>query len=241
LKRFWHEARLLEEQGTYSIALDGKPMRLPNGPPLTLTRRALAEAVAAEWQQAGGGHGGDWSVEDLPLTRLAATAEHRIAPDPAPTAAALARYAEHDLLCYRAAHPEELAVRQHHAWQPWLDWAATTHGARLTITHAVMPVAQTADALAALHAATARLDPFQLTALGVLVPAYGSLVLGLAVAAGAIPALDALRLAMLDELFQEAKWGEDADAIARRAYVVADVGQAARFMELATKDESTSF
>ncbi len=234
MKRFWHTVTLLEQNGAYSIALDGKPMRLPNGPPLTLSRRALAEAVAAEWRQAGGTQGGEWSMEALPLTRLAATAEHRVAPDPAPTAASIAKYAETDLLCYRATHPEELAIRQHHAWQPWLDWAATTHGARLTITHAVMPIPQPQQALATLHAATAALDPFQLTALGILVPAYGSLVLGLAVAARAIPALDALQLAMLDELFQESKWGEDAEATARRTHVTEDVAHAARFLEVAT-------
>ena len=62
-----------------------------------------------------------WS--DVPLTRLAGTAQERIAPDPEPVVLELARYGEADLLCYRAEGPEALAQRQHAQWQPWLDWA----------------------------------------------------------------------------------------------------------------------
>ena len=50
------------------------------------------------------------SFADTPLTRLAGTAQQRIAPDPAPTIDAIARYAESDLLCYRAETPEELVA-----------------------------------------------------------------------------------------------------------------------------------
>ena len=45
--------------------------------------------------------------------------------------------------------------------------------------------------------------PVQLVAMGVLVPGFGSLVLGLAVVQRHIPATEAHRLAILDETFQE--------------------------------------
>ncbi len=233
MKRFWHTASVVENQGGYSINLDAKPMRLPGGPELRLPRRTLAEAVAAEWQQAGGAHGGNFTLEDVPLTRLAGTAQHRIAPDPAPTAQALARYAETDLLCYRAEHPEALVVRQHHAWQPWLDWASRQFGARLVITAAINHVAQPDEALASLTKAVASFDAFQLAGLGILVPAYGSLVLGLAVAHGQLTAADAHLISLVDELFQESLWGEDADALARRQHMARDIAIAGRFMQLA--------
>ena len=233
MKRFWQEAKVVQQDGHYAVQLDGRPMRLPNGPALRLHRRALADAIAAEWQHAGGAVGGAMDFSAVPLTRLAGTAQDRIAPDPAPTVAAIARYAETDALCYRAAQPEGLLIRQHHAWQPWLDWAAQAHGARLLVTNNLMPVAQTPETLAALHAATAALDSFLLTGLSVLVPAYGSLVLGLAVAAGRLTAADAHDLSMLDELYQEQLWGEDAEATARRANIARDVENAARFMALA--------
>jgi chaperone required for assembly of F1-ATPase len=232
MKRFWRSATAEQRDGSWQIMLDGKPMRLPGGPVLRLEHPALAAALAEEWHAAGGQVGGIVAMEDVPLTRLAGTAQHRIAPDPAPTVAALARYAESDCLCYRAAHPEVLAVRQHHAWQKWLDWAATSYGARLVITHGIMAVQQPEQACAALAAAVGALDAWRLAGMGILVPAYGSLVLGLAVAAGRLSAAEAHTLSVLDELFQEEKWGQDADAVARRGHVVRDVTNAERFMRL---------
>ena len=52
--------------------------------------------------------GGEMTFTDTPLTRLAGTAAERIAPDPAPTVDAIARYGEFDLLCYRAETPPAL-------------------------------------------------------------------------------------------------------------------------------------
>ena len=229
MKRLWSSASVTCTDGLYSVALDNRPMRLPGGPLLRLRQRALAGAIAEEWQAAGE----TMTADDVPLTRLAGTAQARIVPDPAPTAAALAAYAATDLLCYRAEGPEALIVRQHREWQPWLDWAEATHGARLAWTSGVMPIPQHADALAALHEAVAALGPFTLAGLGVLVPVLGSLVLGLAVAAGGLAPDAAHRLSILDELFEEEMWGLDAEAGRRRANVARDIADAARFIALA--------
>ena len=234
MKRFWDHASLgPDEEGGHAILLDGRPMRLPGGAVLRVGPRPLAEAIAAEWQAAGRGRDGEMGFADTPLTRLAGTAQERIAPDPGPTVAAIAAYGESDLLCYRADFPPALAEAQHRAWQPWLDWAALRHDAVLRVTIGIMHTAQDTQALAALRAAVARADAHRLAGLGLAVPATGSLVLGLALAEGAISAEDAAAAAALDELFQARQWGEDAEAAARRARVGADIALAARYMSLA--------
>ena len=93
-------------------------MHVPGGRKLVVQSETLARAIAEEWQAAGGQKGGEMTMEDVPLTRLAGTAQGRIAPDPAPVADALAKYAENDLLCYRAERPLPLVVRQAREWQP---------------------------------------------------------------------------------------------------------------------------
>jgi chaperone required for assembly of F1-ATPase len=233
LKRFWTDASVAVQGSVHTIELDGRPMRLPGGPLLRLRQRALAEAIAAEWQAAGGQKDGLFDASDVPLTGLAGTAQDRIAPNPHPVIDAIAAYGATDLLCYRAERPDALVVRQQREWQPWLDWAAAAYGARLVVTSGVMPVPQDQGALAALRSALAAHDPFALAGLGVLVPAYGSLVLGLAVAAGRLEAEAAHRLSILDELFEEELWGEDSEASARRAHVARDMRDAARFLRLA--------
>ena len=240
MKRFWDSATVVCEGAVYAIRLDGRPMRLPGGPVLALHSEPLARAIADEWQVAGGGKGGVMSAEDVPLTSIAGTAQERVAPDPASTVATLARYAEADLLCYRAPAPEALRQRQHEAWQPWLDWAAAVFGTRLRVTNGVLHVAQPPESLAGFRRALDPRPAFELAGLGVLVPALGSLVLGLAVADGALAAVDAHALSILDEVFQNKSWGEDVEAAARRRIVAADIGHAARFIALSRPEADAS-
>ena len=232
MKRFWDDATANPVDGGHAILLDGKPMRMPGGDVLLVPHAPLAHAIAAEWQSAGGGKGGQMSFSDTPLTRLAGTAQHRIAPDPDTTADAIARYGESDLLCYRAESPQPLVQRQAQEWQPWLDWAAQRFDAPLRVTAGIRHVRQHKDALAALRRVVFAMDAYALAGLGIAVPSMGSLVLGLALAEKHITAGQALSLSMLDELFQEEQWGPDDDGVARRANVATDLALADRFIRL---------
>lgn len=233
MKRFWDTASVSADDGGYRVLLDGRPMRLPGGVVLAVASAPLARALAAEWQAAGGAKGGEMSFADTPLTRLAGTAQERIAPNMVANVDTLATYGGSDLLCYRADRPRALVERQAREWQPWLDWAARELDAALLVTSGIRHVSQPEGALRALHRAVAQYDANVLAGLGIAVPALGSLVLGLALAAGQLDGPSAHALGALDELFQEEEWGADADAVKRRAHVGADIDLAARFMALA--------
>lgn len=232
MKRFWDQVTVEADQHGHAILLDDRPMHLPSGRVLRVRPAALAEAIAEEWRSAGGAKGGEMSFTDTPLTRLAGTAQERIAPDPAPTIDAIARYGESDLLCYRAGTPQELVKRQTREWQPWLDWAARTFDAPLRVTTGIVPIKQHRDSIAALRHAVSRLDHYALAGLGIAVPALGSLVLGLALAARELDGPTAHALGALDELFQAEQWGEDTEAAQRRMAVEADLTLAARLIAL---------
>jgi chaperone required for assembly of F1-ATPase len=233
MKRFWDQVTLTSDGEEHRILLDGKPIHLPNGGVLRVGPPALAAAIAEEWRLAGGAKGGDMSFADTPLTRLAGTACERIAPDPAPTQDAIARYGETDLLCYRAEIPRALADQQTRSWQPWLDWAALTFDAPLRVTTGVVPVRQHHDSINALRRVVGGYDPYTLAALGIAVPALGSLVLGLALAEARLDAAEAFTLGALEELFQAEQWGEDEEAAHRRRMVAADIALAERMIRLA--------
>ncbi|MBI4182537.1 MAG: hypothetical protein HY521_00905 [Proteobacteria bacterium] len=228
-RRVYKQATAEPAEGGFAVALDGRRVATPLNAPLVLPTRALAEAVAEEWRR----QGETLDPGDMPLTRLAATAIDRVAPAPDETIAALMRFAETDLLCYRAREPASLSARQRALWQPLLDWADETLGARLAVTDGVLPVRQPAAALAALRAALARYPAMVLAALGHAVRASGSLVIGLALAEGRLDARAAASLAELEEEFQNERWGEDGEALARRRRVGEEVGEAARFLALA--------
>jgi chaperone required for assembly of F1-ATPase len=236
VKRFWDTASVDWTDQGHTILLDGKTVRLPSSKPLVVGPARLARAIAEEWQAAGGAIGGEMSFKDTPLTRLAGTALERVASDPAPTIDAIARYGETDLLCYRAETPPKLVHRQHQQWQPWLDWAALAYDAPLRVTSGVGYVKQHHDSIAALRRAVAALDIHALAGLGIAVPALGSLVLGLALAAGEMDAQTAYTLGALDELFQSEQWGEDYEAVDRRTSMLADIMLAARYIDLTRGD-----
>jgi chaperone required for assembly of F1-ATPase len=102
----------------------------------------------------------------------------------------------------------------------------------MRVSTGVAYVKQHRGSVAALRSAVAAFDVPALAALGVAVPAMGSLVLGLALAEGRMDAATAHALGALDELFQAEAWGEDAEAAARRAAIAADIELAERFLQL---------
>jgi chaperone required for assembly of F1-ATPase len=228
MRRFWTSADIVADGAAWHIVLDGKPVRLPGGPVLRVHHEKLALAMAGEWQATGA----EMTFEDVPLTRLAGTLQERILPDSRPVIAAVATYGEVDLLCYRAEQPAALAQRQDRLWQPWLDWAAERLGAPLLTGTGISYVRQAPESLAALRKAVEVLPAAALAALGLVVPATGSLVLGLALAAGEVDAETVHGLALLEELFQAEFWGHDPEADARRDRIAADIKLAERFMRL---------
>ncbi len=235
MKRFYSEAAVAPDQigsgvafGTFTVALDGRPIRTPAKRSLTLASQALAQAIAAEWQA----QKDEVRPQTMPLTKLASTAIDRVRDRPGAVVDEIARYAETDLLCYRAEGPEELVARQHTTWQPLLDWAAERFQAHLQVTTGVVPMAQAPAAVAALRAAVAAHDAMVLAALQTATAATGSAVLGLAVAEGHIDGEAAWQASQIDETFQLEKWGEDGEAAERRAALRAEIVAAARFIDL---------
>jgi chaperone required for assembly of F1-ATPase len=234
-KRFWTEVSVSEAEGGYAVMLDARRVMTPGKIPLTLPSRAMAHAIAAEWAA----QAGEIKPLTMPVTRAANSAIERVRPQRAEVAAMLAAYAETDLICHRAETPEALAQRQAEAWDPLLDWAEQSHGARLVPTKGVLPIAQPTPALQALNDHVAGLDEFHLTALHDLVTISGSLILGLATAAGAIEVDRAWSLSRIDEEWQIAQWGRDEEAAAMAQNKRAAFHQARNFWEMAAPDRAS--
>jgi chaperone required for assembly of F1-ATPase len=222
-RRFWTEAQVVPADGGFTVQLDGKAVRTPLKAPLLVPTKALAEAIAAEWQAVQGKV--DPSV--MPFTRTANSAIDKVAPQHAEVADMLAAYGGSDLLCYRATGPEELILRQAQGWDPLLDWSAAALDAPLAATTGVMHIPQDRASLAALSDAVHALSPVQLAAFHDLVALSGSLVLAFAVTRGRLPAAEAWTLSRIDENWQIELWGEDEEAaemaaIKRSAFLQAD-------------------
>jgi chaperone required for assembly of F1-ATPase len=203
-----------EVEGGWALLLDGRGARTPAKNKLVAPTRALAEAIAAEWA----GQGAIVDPTSMPMTRLANSAIDGVAKTLAETHADIASYAGADLVCYRATAPEALVAIQAEAFDPVLAWAEEALGVRFILSAGVTHVTQPEPTLAAVRATIdAYENPFAVAALHGLTSLSGSALLALAVARGAWSAGDAWRAAHVDEDFQIRQWGEDDEAMARRA------------------------
>ncbi|HWA49137.1 MAG TPA: ATP12 family protein [Dongiaceae bacterium] len=227
-RRFYKSVTVQQGEGGWHVLLDGKVLRSPAKLGFALPTRALADAIAAEWDA----QGEKVDPHAMPMMQLAATAVDRIAGDRERVVAETAAYAGSDLVCYRADAPAELARRQEEAWQPLVGWAAERYDVALNVTTGIVAVTQPSHALTTFRRVLEAADLHALTALATLTGAAGSLVIALALAEGRLTADQAAAAALLDELFQAEKWGSDPEAEARRAGVRRDLTDGLRFHRL---------
>jgi chaperone required for assembly of F1-ATPase len=228
MKRVYRKVETGPVDGGWGVTLDGRTLRTPATQSLVLPSAALAAAIAAEWEA----QQGDIRPPTMPLFRLAATALDRTSLQRGLVIRDTTNYAGTDLVCYRADQPPALAARQAAVWQPLTDWARMRYDAALAVTTGIVPTRQSDATLQAFAAAVAAQDDFRLTALHGLTAACGSLVIALALMEGRLGPDEAFAASQLDETFQIEAWGEDAEAAARREALAADIGAAARFLEL---------
>ncbi|QAY96976.1 ATPase [Methylovirgula ligni] len=226
-QRFYKEVGIAPSGTGFALVLDGRVAKTPAKSELVLPSAALAEAVAGEWRA----QGDKIDFATMPLTRLAFTAIDGVAHQMDAVIDEIAKYAETDLVCYRAAEPASLAEAQAAAWDPVLDFAAAQLGARFFCAEGVVFVAQPPEARAAVRARIAEIAagpaaPFLLASLSVMTALAGSILIALALAEGSHSLDQAWAAAHVDEDFQVRQWGTDSEATARRSRRFADMAAA---------------
>ncbi len=228
MKRFWTDVSVTPRDGGFGISLDAKALKTPARADLVVADAALAEAIAAEWRVCGE----EIDPRAMPLTGLANAAIDHVAPRVAIFTAELAKYAQGDLLCYRADHPPKLIAAQAEAWDPMLAWARKRYGVEFIVTTGIMHVAQPEETVARLGAALAPASAFQLAALSPIVTIGGSLVVALAMFEKAVETEAAWAAVSVDERWQIEHWGDDDEAVAALANRKAEFEAAALFLTL---------
>ena len=228
MKRFYKKAEVAPGAGGHGVVLDGRLVKTAGKHDLIVPSLALATAVAAEWEA----QQGKIRRDAMPLTRLAGATIDRNSTEREAIVRQVAHYAGTDLVCYRAAHPPALTVRQQAVWQPLIDWAIERYDTPLMVTTGVIPTSQPAASLEAFTMVVAGRDDFSLTGLHAATAACGSLVIALALLEGRLGAAEAFAASQLDESFQIEAWGEDTEQAKRRAELAAEIEAAARFISL---------
>ena len=225
-RRFYERSQIGEGPEGIFVQLDGKPVHTPAQRTLAAPVRALAEAIAAEWEA-------QREVIDpalMPLTRLANSIIDGVADAPARVVAHVAEYLGTDLVCYRAARPESLRARQERLWNPAIEWARAELDARFILSEGVTYVKQPEAAVANAAKAIpqdAPNDIWRLGALHSIATLTGSGLLALALLHRRLSVEEAWAAAHVDEDWQMEQWGSDEAALARRAFRLKEMQAAA--------------
>jgi len=228
VKRFYEAATVEPEAEGFSVRLDGKPVKTPMVRPVVLPTEAAAALVAAEFAA----QKEKIDPVTMPVTRLVNTAIDGVATDTQVVLEDVLRFSSSDLVFYRADSPDALVHRQAEAWDPIIDWARSTLGARFFLAEGVMHVEQPREAITAVGVhLRQREEPFRLAALHVITSITGSALLALAFEAGAIDAEAVWLAAHVDEDWNIEQWGLDDEAAARRAFRKRDMLGAVALIE----------
>jgi len=228
LKRFYKKAAVASQDGVHRVTLDDRALRSPAKTDLQFPTYALAEAVAEEWER----QEERVDASSMPLMTLSSTAVDYVRPRRAAIVEELVGFAGHDLICYWSDEPVDLVKRQQETWQPLLSWTALTFDAPLKVVHGILSEDQPQGSLEALQREVLTVDDFPMMGLLTACQATGSLVIGLALLKGQLTVREAFEASLLDELYQMARWGEDAEAKRRHDALHEDLTQAARLLTL---------
>jgi chaperone required for assembly of F1-ATPase len=140
---------------------------------------------------------------------------------------------------YRAHEPEELVVRQAEHWNPILDWAMAQLDAPFAKTTGIVHREQPQEALNAFARHIDKLDAWELTAVHDLATITGSALIAAMLAGGELDREAAWRAAFVDEDWETEKWGQDEEAMRRRAALRREFDACADFLELLRREQAT--
>jgi chaperone required for assembly of F1-ATPase len=228
VKRFWRDVSVEPASPGWTIKLDGRPVKTPARAALVVPTEPLANAIADEWSSVDG----EVDPRAMPLTGIANAAIDCVAPDRQAFANGLARYAEADLVCYRAEGPGGLVEQQSKQWDRLLGWARRRYDVDFTTTLGLTHVVQPAATVERLTHCVVALEPFRLAGLSPLVTIGGSLIAALAVLEKAISPEQAWEAVSIDERWQLDQWGADGEAEAALENRRRDFMAAACFVDL---------
>lgn len=215
-KRFYKEASLELRAGELHLLLDGKAARTPGKKPLCVAHETFADRMVGEWSE----QGEFIDPAKMPYTRLANSSIDGVASELDAVAEEIAKFANSDLLFYRASRPEGLVAMQERHWDPVLQYIRSSLEAKFVLTEGLVFVEQPRASVERIKARVElyQKDALALAGLQVMTAVSGSVLIALRAADGDMSLEAAWDAAHVDEDWNISEWGTDAEAEARRAY-----------------------
>lgn len=211
-KRFFKAVTVDARDGGFTVLLDGRVTKTPGRVETLVPSKALAEAMAAEWQAQ------DEHINPMkmPLVRLVNAGVEGGGKSAAALRQEVLNFAGNDLMLFRAESPQELVAEQDAGWDPILTALARHFAIRFQPVVGIIHQDQPPQTLSKLAEAIANAHHLTLAALVSATGLTGSGLLAIALHEKLIDADTAWTAAHVDEDYNVRVWGEDGEAAARR-------------------------
>ena len=203
-RRFYESASIeaCDHPGAFRVLLDGKPISTPSANRLLVPSKALASALAHEWNAQKS------TIEPsaMPLMTLTCSAIDTMSVRRDAVVEELMRFLQTDTLCYYRYDEPKLLLRQRESWTPLLDWANGAFGA-LDVAADMQPTQHPEETVSSIKAFLEDRSGFELTAIESLTQGCKSLVVALAMSQRVITPQEAIEAARVEEEHQIEEWG----------------------------------
>lgn len=202
------------DEGTWHVTLDERKLRTPKGSALDLPTKALADAIAEEWE-AQEEH---MKPHDMVMTTLGCTAVDLVGKQRDETITRMMPYLETDTICFEEDDASasglslpgsgDLLKLQQAEWGPVRAWFEQRFGVKVALAQGISLPAHPEATIATVKEALHRYDNWELTCVEQATTSAKSLITAVAlVEKEGATAEDALRWSNLEEFYQIERWG----------------------------------
>jgi len=227
-KRFYKEAGVDVVDGGFTVTLDGRPTRTPGRVPVVVPVAGIATIMAEEWAA----QGERIDALTMPMVRLVNSALEGGQGMVPSFRDEVVKFAGNDLMLYRAESPRELVAEQEAVWDDALVKLARHFGVSFQPTIGILHQPQPPATLAKLEESLEGEGLLVLTALVSITGLTGSGLLAIGLLNRLFTPDHVWLAAHVDEDFQIRQWGEDEEAIERRALRRIEFDTAVKLIEL---------
>jgi ATP synthase F1 complex assembly factor 2 len=199
-KRFYKEATVYPtEDGGYGIKLDHRNLRTPLRGLFVVPTKALATAVAYEWQS----QAEIIQPNLMHLTALCNTVtDNPLGVNTDGVVENALHYLNSETLCYRATEPDELVEMQRKEWDPMLAWFNQRYSCHVEPTAGLELKQQTSESLTSLLRYIEGFDKWAIVGFNYALESCKSLILTCAMFNSKINPWEACNLSRLEARYQ---------------------------------------
>lgn len=213
-KRFYKQVDVARTEDGFAVTLDGKPVKTPGRKkPVIVPALSIAQSMAVEWAA----QEKYINPATMNMVRLINSAVESGEESIPAFRAEIAKFVGNDLLLYRAGSPQELVDDQERVWDGALVTLARHFDVAFQPTIGIIHQPQPVPTLTKLDAALEGQGLLSLTALVSVTGITGSGILAIGFLHQLLTADEVWTAAHVDEDHQISLWGQDDEALDRRA------------------------